>query len=119
MDSTESNKKGITAFNAIFIERLSKLVKDIKKCRKDPNQQAKFKRCLAEAKALKQSIKESSKHKHKHNVTIPYEINEEGNLIISTSTITFSMGIKIIDVVSINLTDDQKTLSINFTIKQQ
>lgn len=73
-------KDGITAFNGIFEQRLTKLVKDIKKIRKDPASKDKLKRLISEGRDLKNAVKKDRKASPiSHRIIIPmYDINSEG-----------------------------------------
>jgi len=76
--STESIPESkITAFHGIFEDKLDKLVKNIKKLRKDPSSKQKVREMILEAKLLKRLIKKDKKHKketHVHQLQIALRI---------------------------------------------
>jgi len=89
-----NDKKNITAFNVIFAERFSKLVKDIKKIRRDPNQQDRLKKCILEAKELKKVLKINDKKTiQKYTISVPHSIQDV------TPNIVCSDNIKIHEVI--------------------
>jgi hypothetical protein len=120
-DTNKNNTNCITTYNAIFTERFNKLIKNIKKIRRDPTKKDKLKSLLTEAKLLKQSIKESSKQKQNYNITVSYKINEDGTLVLHIPKKTLSTEITIIDIISlpINPSDNfsYNEFTINFYIK--
>lgn len=69
-----SSKTKITAFHGIFEERLTKLVKHIKKIRKDPASKEKVKQLIFEAKELKKLVKKEKVKPVTHTLEIEYNI---------------------------------------------
>jgi hypothetical protein len=120
MSTDIPSEKNITAFNGIFTARLNKIIKDIKKVRRDPTKKDKLKSLLQEAKHLKHSIKTSNKKQH-YNISTTYEINEDGMILFDTVNLLSNNGVKVVDIfTSVNNTsDNHKTFTINFIIKQQ
>lgn len=86
------NEKRITAFDNIFNQKLDRIVKDIKKLRKDPSKKDKVKQLLNEAKELKKIIKRDKKNPVIHTVDIPYVILN-GQLCISDPLIANNINI--------------------------
>ena len=117
MSAETPRDKPITAFNAIFAAKLDKLVKDIKKIRKDPTQRDKLKRCLSEAKQLKKAIKDSNKQVREYEIAFDYEIDEYGMIINVTNLVTDDV-IKITSIETMPANTGEKICTINFTIKQ-
>lgn len=80
-----NNNTKITAFHGIFEERLNKLVKHIKKIRKDPLSKEKVKNLIAEAKELKKLIKKEKVVSVTHSIEIEYNI-VDGHLELQESS---------------------------------
>lgn len=117
MSDSSTSSKSITAFNNIFAARLDKIIKDIKKIRRDPTKKDKLKLLLQEAKHLKKTIKDSSR-KQIHNISIPYEFNVSGEFIIHSESCIVSDGMKLINITTSINELSQQILTFNFSIKQ-
>lgn len=87
-----SEKQKITAFHGIFEQRLTAIVKRIKKIRKHPEQKEQVRKLLIEAKDLKKTLKKSKKPQYR--IEIPIRIENSEVVLAETSA---SSSIKILD----------------------
>ncbi len=71
------NKRSITAFHGVFEQKISRIVKTIKKIRKDPNENSRVKELLAEAKSLKKLINTGRKKPTQYSIEIPIGIVDD------------------------------------------
>lgn len=91
-----SNKKEpITAFHGVFENKLSQLIKKIRKIRKDPKERHRVKDLLAEAKKLKKLIKKDRKKQIIHTIEIPLTVY--GECLPCVSDASSKHPIKILD----------------------
>jgi hypothetical protein len=72
--NSEDSKQTITAYNHIFEQKFTKLIKDIKKYRKDPSKKDHIKNCLHEAKSLRKTIRDAKKENKLYQITIKHDI---------------------------------------------
>ena len=87
-----SEKQKITAFHGIFEQRLSTIVKRIKKIRKHPEQKEQVTKLLNEAKDLKKALKKGKKPQLR--IEIPIRVVDGVVTLADTSA---SSSIKILD----------------------
>lgn len=88
------NKQSITAFHGVFEQKISRIVKTIKKIRKDPNEKSRVKELLTEAKALKKLINTGRKKPTQYSIEIPISVVDGQIQLAETSAKTH---IKILD----------------------
>lgn len=87
-----NEEKRITAFDNIFSQKLDRIVKDIKKIRKDPTKKDRVKQLLHEAKELKKIIKRGKKNPVVHTIDMPYVLLN-GQLCISDPLVADNINI--------------------------
>ena len=71
----KKDTQGVTAFHGIFEQKLSNIVKTIKKIRKDPDKKSRVKELLSEARALKKLIHKGRKQSNQYMIEIPISVD--------------------------------------------
>jgi hypothetical protein len=103
-----SEEPRITAFNNIFEGKLSQMVKDIKKIRKDPTKKDKLERLRKDAKELRKIIKKEKKKTQTLFVDFGYEM-VDGK--IEAKSINASMNVS-----NVQITSDGNIIRVNFEV---
>lgn len=89
-----TDESKITAYHNIFEEKLKKLVKDIKKLRKDPSAVDHMKKLLEEARRLKKLLKKERKKPICHTIEIALDTQSH---LVTIKEASASHAIRVLD----------------------